>query len=208
PCEAAYGKITELFDRREPIDFAMKLAMLKYDSSLRELSDRQYMRDKAVLAECAKRGIRLGFMKKLPEELIRPYRLLERQFVEQKAGMADDVLITWSVRTGLNGEAGSWKTEQLPRRFRTVCSKEFMLFYGETLTYTITVRDQEGDHTVEPRTIRGDNVRMNGSDSFPRINRMLQCAAEGREDTLREEIGSYMKARNTAKTLFTLEETL
>ncbi len=49
---------------------------------------------------------------------------------------------------------------------------------------------------------------MSGTESFPRINRMLRAAREGSEDTLKEELRSYMKARDAAQSLFALEETL
>lgn len=207
-CEAAAVCIAEYFDRKEPVDFAMKLALLQYYSSRESLTAHDEMLTDVLLAECSKRNVWLGFMKKLPSDLIHPYHLKDRTFVEQKADPAAEVLITYTMRTGLSGEDCKERTEQMVRRFRGIFSREFLLFYGESLTYRITVRDGTSKWQSGEVTLCAEELPMSGTESFPRINRMLRAAREGSEDTLKEELRSYMKARDAAQSLFALEETL
>ncbi len=206
--EAAAGAIAEIYERREPMDFAMKLELLKYYAGKGGLNTREELQVDRLLSECIKRGMRFGFMQRLPSDLVRQYRLMDRIFVEFRSDPADEVLISYTLDTGLEGTAGREKTEQLPHRFRGIFSKEFLLFYGEALTYRITVRSAAGELVTEERTVRAEEAQLAGSESYPRINRMLKAAKAGDEKELKEELRSYLKARDTVRALFALEETV
>ena len=97
----------------------MKLALLHYYSSRESLTAHEEMLTDVLLAECSKRNVWFGFMKKLPSDLIHPYHLKDRIFVEQKADPAAEVLITYTMRTGLSGEDGKERTEQMDLRDRS-----------------------------------------------------------------------------------------
>ena len=200
--------IARLCDRKEPVDFAMKLALLKYLSQKKRLTSHQEMEADALMDECMARGLRFAFMKNLPASYRRQYRLEDRVFVEKKASLDADVRIRYRLESGLSGEEGREKTDMLTHRFRGIYSKEFTLFYGETLHLTITVQSGGRVIETEERTIVSDRAALDGPGSYPRINRMLKDALKGKKEALKEELYSYLKARAVSEALFAPEESL
>ena len=201
----AFG-ISDLYDREEPIDFAMKLALLRYYSQQYSLDAHAELQVDLLMEECVKRNLRFAFMKNLSPDFVRQYRLEDLVFVEQKADPDAEVLITHSLKSGLAGEEAVWKTEPLIHRFRGIFSKEFTLFYGEELTFFLTIREGGKETRTQQKTLRASASSLSGTGSYQRIGRMLRDAELGDEKALEEEMCSFLKARQVAGALFELEE--
>lgn len=199
--------ISEIYDRGEPVDLAMKLTLLKYRSQQGEMTAHEELQVDELLEECMKRGIRLAFMQQLPESFVRAMGLTDRIIIEGRADPKEELLVRYRLISGLMGEEAEEKTEAMTHRFRGIFTKEFLLFYGETLVYTIFTRHGGSEQEIESRTLSAGDVRTHGVSSYARINRMLRAAKEGKDGALREELTSYLKAIKTAESLFELEGT-
>ena len=198
--------ISRIYDRGEPMDFAMKLTLLKYLSQQKELTAHEELQADALMEECRKRNLRFGFMKNLPAVFVRQYHLADRVFVEKKAVPSADVRISYRISGGIPGETETVREEMLLHRFRGIFSKEFTLFYGETLQYVITVRNEGTVTETEEKTVTASGAELRGADSYARINRMLRAAKSGETGALREELASYLRAKAVAEALFAPEE--
>ena len=200
--------ISDLYDREEPIDFAMKLALLRYYSQQYALDAHAELQVDLLMEECVKRNLRFAFMKNLPYDFVRQYRLDDLVFVETKAQPDAEVLITHSLKSRIAGEKAVWKTEPLIHRFRGIFSKEFTLFYGEELNYFLTVREAGTERRSGEEKLEASASSLSGTGSYQRIGRMLRDAEQGDMKALEEEMCSFLKARQVSKALFELEESV
>ena len=193
------AEAAEALDSGEPIDFAVKLMLLKYYSEKGSLTVHEEVQVDRLLEECEKRGIHMMFMKNLPASFVSAYRLLDKVYIETRAEEGETVYLRYSF-------GDDWKTEMLIPKFRTLLTKEFTLFYGETLSYTF-IRVKEGEETEsDVRTIRCGSFDVLGLSAFQRINRMLKFRAEGDEEKLAEELREYLVAKHQSEVLFQLED--
>lgn len=196
--------ISRLIDDGESVDFAMKLLLLKYYSQKDGLTVHEEVLTDELLAECEKRNIHLAFMKNLPASFVSEYRLEDRVCVEARAEAGETVRIRYS----FGGEGEEWKTETLQPVFRTLCVKEFTLFYGETLSYELTALSGEAERPLKSGSVTCGNADFTGRSAWQRINRMLKLKSDGDQEALLSEIREYRKDRARNRKLFILEESL
>ena len=200
--------ISNIYDQDEPMDFAMKLALLKYYSQNPPSNAHEEMQADLLMEECVKRNLRFAFMKNLPDSFVRQYRLDDCVFVETRARLDAEVLITYTLKNNLTDEEQPERTEMLMHRFRGIFSKEFTLFYGEILTYHLTVKSGGMTEVLEEKTLTAPPASLSGMGSYQRIGRMLKAAEDRDEEALIEEMCGYFKAKHAAEVLFALEETV
>ena len=86
-----------------------------------------------------------------------------------------------------------------------IFSREFILFYGESLTYYVTVRRDDLVWTSEEHTVTADVRETSGRSRYQMINRILIAKSEGDTEKLEESITEYEKAEQVVRQLFTLE---
>src|SRR5699024_11466684 len=61
-----------------------RLALLKHDASLPELTEKQEQQAARLLEEFIQQNLRFAFYQKLPAQLIKSYQLEDKIFVEEK----------------------------------------------------------------------------------------------------------------------------
>ena len=204
PFEAAC--IAEMMESGEMTDFTMKLAYLKFCAEKGNLSVREETLADRIVEECVKRNIRFRFFQKLPASLIAGCRLTDKVFVEQKAEPGDTVTLNYALTDGEDTENAVFRSEPMTRVMRGVFQRVFTLFYGEVLTYTVTV-EHDGEETTGPeRSVSSPFVDMTGSSAYQRINGIIRAVIEGDEDDARSRIVDLRRARHVAESVFTLEE--
>ena len=92
--------------------------------------------------------------------------------------------------------------------FRTLCVKEFTLFYGETLSYELTALSGEAERPLKSGAVTCGNADFTGRSAWQRMNRMLKLKSDGDQEALLSEIREYRKDRARNRKLFILEESL
>lgn len=200
------AQILEMADDGEHVSFPMKLAFLKYCTEAEELTAHEEVFADRILDECEARGIRFRFFQKLPGSLIAGRHLDDRVFVEQAAEEGDTVLLKYALTDGGNTDGAVWKTEPMERIYRGIFSREFTLFYGEVLMYSVTVI-HDGVETAGPeRSLANPYVDFSGGSSYQRINSMIRSLKEGDLEGAAAKIAEYRKARYVAERVFRMEE--
>ena len=102
-------------------------------------------------------------------------------------------------------EAAGWIREPLPSVIDGIYSREFVLFYGETLTYYLTI-DHDGVITQTPeRTKTMPSVDMSGRSRYQLINQMLSAGKLGKTELYDLKDREYRRAAHQAERLFDLE---
>ena len=198
--------LTEACGKKEPTTLPMRLACLKALSQKEELTLGEENVAEDLLEEMNGRGIRLAFFRNLPDRCLTGYHLKDRLFVEQMADPADKVTLFYKLTNGPAREGDDWIREPLPQVTDGVFVREFVLFYGETLTYYITI-EHEGEITQTPeRTKTMPSVDMTGRSRYQLLNQMLSAHRLGRTDLFLEKEKEFRRATHRAETLFDLTD--
>lgn len=192
-------------DSSEETDTICHLALLKYYCGKPELTLHEENQTDILLEECAVRGLRFSFFQNLPRTFLTQYQLEDRVFVEQAAFPTDRVILHYKLSSDPSRRE-EYRTEPLVRMYRGIFSREFILFYGEILTYYITV-EHEGTLTRSPeKSVTTPSVDMDGRSRYQLINQMLSARKLGKTDVLNEKLKQYRQAEKMVNMLFTLKE--
>ncbi len=146
-------------------------------------------------------GIRLGFFKQLPEELIQAYELDDKIFVECKAKPGESVRIRYRLRAEKEKNT-EFHTEPMKEMFEGVFAREFMLFYGEVLEYTLIRGEERDDLSVH--SVSGSQIDTGAQTKYQRLNRMLGDWHVGNLEQLDTRMQAYVKTEYVCREMFTL----
>lgn len=125
-------------ERKLEVDRICHLALLKYYASLDTYTEKQEKLADQILEECTENSLRFAFYRKFPARLTKPYQMDDKQFVEVQYPAGARVTIHYRlIRDNDTGE--SFKSEPMKNMYQGIFVKEFLLFYGETLEYYLTV---------------------------------------------------------------------
>lgn len=170
-------------------------------ADLTELTEEDKGFIRSQLDIVTKQGIRLGFFKQLPEELIQAYELDDRMFVECRGDAGEEVRIRYCLRSDKEAER-EFRLKPMKEMFEGVFAKEFMLFYGEVLEYTLIRENHPADLTVH--TISGDQIDTKGQTKYHRLNRMLADWHVGHREELDREMQDFITTEHLCEQIFTL----
>ncbi len=198
--------IAGYLDGGEYVSFPMKIAYLRFLSGKSGLTVHEEVLADRILDECMKRGVRLKFFQKLPPSLLTGRQLLEKVFVEETADENDTVMLRYALTDGEDTEGAVWKTEPMERIYRGIFSREFTLFFGEVLTYSVTVIHGDTETKGPERSCASPYVDFSGNSSYQRINSIIRSVNEGNESEAAEKIADLRRAQYVAERVFKLEE--
>lgn len=192
-------------DRGEEMDIVCRLALLKYYSEKDELTIHEENQLDSLLEECAARGLRFRFLQNLPGPYLTQYQLEDKVFVEHMASPSDKVVLHYKLSSDPKLKE-DYRTEPMNLMYRNIFSREFILFYGEILTYYITA-EHNGSVTKTPeKSVTTPSVDMEGRSRYQLINQMLSARRLGKKDVFIEKLKQYQAAGQTVGLLFTLKE--
>lgn len=93
-----------------------------------------------------KENLKFAFFRKLSPELLSPYQLDDKTFVECRAVPGAKVTLFYRLDTGLGAET-AYKCEPLKEMYQGIFVRTFTLFYGETLQYYFQIDEGDKDNT-------------------------------------------------------------
>ena len=182
------------------------LSYLRYLSRLRHLNEHQRIRAGQMTRDYIKRKIRFSFMKTLLERLGEPHLLEDRTFVEYRANPVHKVMIHYVIETPREKNC-SYVAERLYPVEPGIFVKEFVLFYGERLTWFITELQEDGTElSTQDRSFleeREDSLQT--GTKYADIYEMSRALSERNLPRLEEELLEYGKKNFMVETLFFLK---
>ena len=186
----------------EKTDLIMKLALLLYYAKQEKTGMREEEIIEALLAECASMNLRFAFFRDLPGRLTALYEIEDRVFIEHDAD--PDASVTLYYR--MSSDAGTFRSTPMTQIYNGIFSREFVLFYGESMEYYIVTEEDGMEIRTEVRQASARSVDMHGRSRYQLINQMLAAEAAGDLETLREKIREYRRAGQVVDAVFELEE--
>ena len=167
------------------------LALLKYYSGLDALDASRTALCRKLLAVMDSKGYRFDFYNGLPKNLIQAYQIDDRVFIEEQRNPECRVTIHYRL-TEADGAAGEWVTEPMKNMYQGIFSKEFLLFYGETLTYYLTVVSDSGTVNTDSYELSLVDMDTEGRTKYRLLNRMLEARDKNDAAALNEAMDTYL----------------
>ncbi len=196
--EQVFLYIEKLSGRGWNLNLLCPLALLKHYAQKKTLNPRQKEEAEKILELCGKEGLAFGFFKDLPEELTRSHALEDRLFVEEKFLPGTAVTIHYYLGHGAEAEP-EWKSEPLKEMIPGIYVKEFLLFYGEVLTWYLTFRMGEEEKTLEQHQLTLTSLDTEGSSRYKILNRILSAKAMGNRERMEKAAEEYLRKDALAK---------
>ena len=144
-----------LFEQKEELHEMELLALLKGYSQRSVLNEKQLDHAGYLYQLFARRKFKLQFFWDLPEQITQAYPLNESRMIEHHCKPQQHVMISYRLR---NQDVHQ---EEMNQVFPGYYQKEFLLFFGEILEYSIHEIQEEKDYTVRSGTI--DNCEFTGT---------------------------------------------
>lgn len=185
--------------RIEDQEEVCRLALLQYYAKAVELKPEQRERASRMLEEFSAKGMRFDFWQRFDAELLQPYQMEGRVFVEYACNPKSRVGLSCRIK----GRDDSFTKEDVKNYFEGIFVREFTLFSGEVLECYL---EEELDGQViktDKRVLRAAPSKMDGSTRYAMLDRISRAQAEESPE-LAGELESYLTTERLAREIFTL----
>ena len=130
--------------------------------------------------------------------------LMDRTFIEYH-GHPDSVVRIHYLLSQENGDEDLYVTEEMRPVYGGVCSKEFILFFGESLQYYIVEERGRVEQLMESGELRKSDVSVPEPEGrFGRINEMAISRSLGDYDVLERQLEEFYRMEHFNRQLFRL----
>lgn len=178
------------------------LALLRRYAGQKELTEEQQKHTQKLLEEFHYQGKQFAFYKKFGPELLRPFQLLDKSYVEYRANPKAMVTITWHMG-GEKDEKKKEFSEIMKNSYEGIFVKEFTLFYGETVRFIIQEEWNGVKKETEWQTLSWDEKNSTGGDTcYDLINRLAKALEEKDGKTVKNVMQLYLEQECLAEHIF------
>ena len=190
---------------RWPVNRICRLALLAELSRDKELGAAQIEEERILLEDCEKDRLVFGFFRRLPAELLGPYQLDDKTFVECHAHPDAKVTLFYALDAGL-GKDKTFKSEPLKEMYQGIFTKTFTLFYGETLHYYFRIERNGSSKKTAERTVTMKKVEGTPGSKYQLLNYMLSARRLDKVQEVQERLKQYLRQEQYVKEMFTIEK--
>ena len=188
-----------------PVNQVCHLALFKELSKEKSKKEALLSIEKDLLKKCVEKEMVFSFFHRLSPELLGPYQLDDKTFVEYHGSPEDSVTLYYSLDTGL-GAAPEYKSEPLRNIYEGIFVKTFTLFYGETLRYYFQTEDADGVHKTEENVLTMNQTDDRASSKYLLINQILCARKLEKEPEVREKLDRYLCQEQYVNEMFVIEK--
>ena len=186
------------------VDQVCHLALFK--SLVREKDSRgdyKEMKEK-LLRECMEKGMVFGFFRKLPQDILSPWQLDDKTFVECHAGPDASVTLFYRLDSGL-GDDGNYVSQPLAPVYQGIFVRTFTLFYGETLRYYFVIEENGKSRKTSERVLTMNRVEGNPSSRYQLINQLLSSRKLKKDRETAAGLKQYLRQEQYVNEMFRLQ---
>lgn len=191
--------------RKWPVDKICHIALLKVLSREKDPKGENMSMKKKLLKECMDEKVIFAFFRRLEPQLLSPYQLDDKTYVECHASPEAKVTLVYALDTGL-GISREYKTEPMREEYEGIFVKTFTLFYGETLRYYFRIEEKGETKTTGERVLTMDKVEGNPVSKYQMINRILSARRLGKEQEVRSGMKQYLRQEQYVKEMFNINK--
>lgn len=204
--QEVFREITRLHQRQEPVQKVCRLAYVKYYARhQQEITEEIWRTARDFICQLMEEGIRLKDFLAYSgmERELAP--IMDRTFIEYH-GHPDSVVRIHYLLTRKNGDEDLYITEEMRPVYGGVCSKEFVLFFGESMQYYIMEERGRVEQLMESGELCRDDCAPPEQDGrFARINDMAVSRSLGDYAMLDQQMEEFYRAEFYNRELFQLK---
>ena len=176
-----------------------KLALLKRYTERKEKSAGQQKWMLYLLEKYLDAGMRFAFMLKLPKKLKVQYHLQDKMIIEYRSTPGRKVILHYSRQ----GETE--KSVLMKEAFEGIYTKEFTVFYKDTLEWYVTEESETGSKEIQKQSCTCTTLPgHHGVSAYDLINQMIAAREKGDLEQLKTLMEQYRQQEYLATTMFGL----
>lgn len=188
-----------------PLNLVCRLALLMDLSKEKHQKPELIQIEKKILDECARNHLIFGFFRRIQPELLSPYQLDDKTFVECHGEQGDKITLFYRQDTGL-GSLTDYKSEPARDIYQGICVRTFTLFYGETLHYYFQIEHEGKIRTTPERTVTMKKIEGAQGSKYQLLNQMISARKLDKGQEVSRDLGRYLRQEQYVKEMFTIEK--
>lgn len=203
--DKVFAHIVDLYRLGEPLNDALKLALLKYYAE-EEHNHTEKIRDmlKEFLVDFMHRNTYFKFFSYYSNLVPEISDYMDKTIIEYRTNPNYKVTLHYILEGGME-EDDDYHTEEMRNMFGGVFSREFILFFGENLQYYITeVQGGKEVFTASDSVSISDTSDSKVESRYTMLNDMVVSKTVQDEDTLMEIMKDYVEADAFTNKIFKL----
>lgn len=195
-----FTKLLQRFQKEGELPMVCELALLRYLIEGDAQGKEEELLE-SILEKYIYQGISFAFYAKLNRKLKKKYQLFDKYYLEYKSRPGEKVQMRY--KSGENQDV--YVTEEMTEMYEGIYVKEFILFFGESIQYYISER-QEGEMTAtESGMITGekpDNFKEEGR--YGLLNELFYLREQGSTKGLAQRMQHYRNILEKTEEKFTI----
>ena len=196
-----FDEIERRLVRGETVDQVCRLAYLRYCAKQKDVTARQQEWMLEILQQCNARHMCFRFFEELEPSMMRRLQLMDRSIIEYRTDPQARVMLTYTLENR-EDDPSAVHTEMMQNVYEGIFEKDFTLFYGEKMVYTIW-EEQDGKkiksepQTLLPKQSTGKEKAMDSR--YGMINEMCRALAEQNEEEVKKQAMEYRRKEKLAE---------
>lgn len=204
--QEVFREIMHLHQRQESLQKVCRLAFVRYYARhQQEISEEIRQTARTFILELLEEGIRLKDFLVYPGMEQELGALMDKTIIEYR-GHPNSVVRIHYLLTQEDGNGDIYVTEEMQPVYGGICSKEFLLFFGESLQYYIVEERGRVEQLMESGKLqRSDNQPQERDGRFRRINEMVISRSLQDYDALDQKLEEFYRTEYLNRQLFRLK---
>lgn len=174
-------------------------ALLRYFAGKDRLLEQEKKQAEQLLVKSLFQGTCFAFYKNLDSDLAAEYRLSDRFLIEHRTRPGRRVWLRYATRPGAEPV-----TEEMTEIYGGIFVKELILFFGDTVSYTILEEEGGRQEVKERETVTYAPSRDAAGSRYERLNEMLSLSSSKEGGALAEKMREYANLDYLAGQMFTI----
>ena len=188
-----------------PVDMVCHLALFKELVREKGKSEEILSMEKEFLKECMDRKMEFAFFHKLSANLLSPYQLDDKTYVEFHGSPKAKVTLFYALDTGLGAEP-EYKTQPLNDIYEGIRTKSFTLFYGETLHYYFQSEYKGKIKKTAERALTMSRVEGTPGSKYQMINQILSARRLDKDAEVSAKMKQYLRQEQYVNEMFVIRK--
>ena len=173
-------------------DAVCSLALLRHFAETDEWNPEREELARSLLLQMNAKGLRFDFYRQLPAGITQSCQIDDRIFVQIRLDPDARVILHYRLDSG-DGSEGEWVSEPMRNLYHGIFVREFLLFYGETLTYDMSIMEGGSIRKTEQTAVTPEEPDTAGRTRYRLLNRMLEASGEGKKEEYRQAMEEYLR---------------
>ena len=199
--ETVYNIIEAYLENGKSLPWICKMALTRYYSELQIMSEYQKSLGMDMMAELARKEYVFPFFLKLSDKIPLPFEVKDKTMVEYRGNPNSRVVIHYYYED--KDRKKNYITEDMKNVYEGIFVKQFVLFYGESVSYYITEEYKNQVTTTESRIISNKSVKPDKSQGrYELLNDIIACREIHDNQTFNKLVHTYAVTEYVAGQMF------